>query len=359
MAARRFCLPLLVLLIAPMLATLFAPMFVSTLCAPARADEPPPANEPDANVAATPASYQATVRAAIAAQATGDFDGAHALFKQANGLEPNARTLRGMGVASFQAMRFARALRELDAALVHPEKPLDAELRRAVEDLRVRASAEVGVWILRVEPPEARIAIDDGEPAPSQRPLVLDPGLHQLALTAEGFVEQRIEISVMPGTRGPMAVRLAKVDAGRDPNDQPPVPAVLTELPEAASGPVLRRPVARAHRRRLIASWTMLSVAGAAGLTSGAFWVTGVVRINEIAKECRKQPGGKCTIAQREREWRAANISDLERNTTIGVSVAGAALVAAGTVLGWDYFANGGRFDLRLSASSVSVQTRF
>lgn len=346
--------------------SLFSPLFAIGLCAQALAQEEPAPFVPEDHLSAEvssateaallPAGYETLVHQAIAAQVAGDFEGAHRLFTEAHALNPNARTLRGMGVASFQARHYARALLELDAALVHPNKPLDAALRPAVEALRARANAEVGVWILRVEPAEARVAVDAQEAVASDQPLVLDPGMHQLTLTADGFVEQRIEISVMPGTRGPIEVRLAPVEVAQVPV---PAPSAFTNSaePPPAIGKVANG--GRPHRRRLLASISMLGLSGAAGLTSAALAVSARSRIDDIARTCREKMGGECSPEQASRLKSDANILTLQRSINASLGVAGAALAAAGVLFTWDYLANDRKLDLRISLTAVSVQTRF
>ncbi len=316
------------------------------------------AQEAAADEATLTARYDAAVREAIAAQSSGDFEGAHALFEQAHALKPNARTLRGMGVASFQGRNFVRAIRELDAALVHPEKPLDAELRRAVDDLRTRASAEVGIWMLRVEPSSALISIDQGAAQAHTEPLVLEPGSHQIAVAADGFVSQTLDITVRRGTREAMGVRLAPITT------EQPEEVAQAEADRAAeptqNAPVADRPPSRRpHRLRMIGFYTALSLSGAAAITATSVFWAGKKRVGAIAKECRSLDAGVCSLEERAALAQDAELKRFQRTTNASWGVAGSALGIAIGLFGWDYFASGLRIDLRVSNTDVSVHGTF
>jgi tetratricopeptide (TPR) repeat protein len=69
----------------------------------------------------------------------GNWEEALALFRQAHALRPSARTLRGMGVASFEARHYADAIRYLTAAATETARPLTPEQLLAVEQLIPRA----------------------------------------------------------------------------------------------------------------------------------------------------------------------------------------------------------------------------
>ena len=314
------------------------------------------AQEAAADEATLTARYDAAVREAIAAQSSGDFEGAHALFEQAHALKPNARTLRGMGVASFQGRNFVRAIRELDAALVHPEKPLDAELRRAVDDLRTRAGAEVGIWMLRVEPSSALISIDQGAAQAHTEPLVLEPGSHQIAVAADGFVSQTLDITVKRGTREAMGVRLAPITA-----EQPEEVGAADQAAEPTKGaPIAQRaPSRRPHRLRMIGFYTALSLSGAAAITATTVFWAGKKRVDAIAKECRSLDADACSLEERSALEQDANLRRFQRTTNASWGVAGSALGIAIGLFGWDYFASGLRIDLRVSNTDVSVHGTF
>src|SRR6188508_389327 len=75
--------------------------------------------------AADDAAYRASVDEAVAEFSAGHWEEARTLFKRAHERQPNARTLRGMGMAAFEMRMYVTAIRELEAALRDARKPLD------------------------------------------------------------------------------------------------------------------------------------------------------------------------------------------------------------------------------------------
>src|SRR6185436_3881290 len=97
------------------------------------------ADPPAASVAtpdAPPESVQAQYRDVVA-RAVAEFDGgrwaeARSLFLQAHALWPSARTLRTLGMTSFELRNYARALEELETSLRDERRPLPDDQRRQV-----------------------------------------------------------------------------------------------------------------------------------------------------------------------------------------------------------------------------------
>src|SRR5262245_18196229 len=73
------------------------------------------------------------IAAAVAAYDAGRWSDARGYFEQAHGLQPNARTLFGLGVTAFELGRHAQAIDELRAALADARLPLDAAQRSQAE----------------------------------------------------------------------------------------------------------------------------------------------------------------------------------------------------------------------------------
>src|SRR5689334_12069641 len=71
-----------------------------------------------------PEGYEALIEAALTEFGAGHWEEARALFRQAHASFPNARTLRGMGMASFELRDYPEALGELGAALTDDRRPL-------------------------------------------------------------------------------------------------------------------------------------------------------------------------------------------------------------------------------------------
>ncbi|HKU45226.1 MAG TPA: hypothetical protein VJR89_44005, partial [Polyangiales bacterium] len=79
------------------------------------------------------AEYRATIRAALEQYTSGAFAEARPLFERAHHLQPSARTLRGLGLTSFELGEYPRAIDELEAARIDPRNPLSPDMRRELE----------------------------------------------------------------------------------------------------------------------------------------------------------------------------------------------------------------------------------
>ena len=72
---------------------------------------------------------------AVAEYDAGHFQEARALFRQAHEKPPTARTLRGIGMCSFELRDYVEATRALGASLRETRRPLTAEQKRHAEAL--------------------------------------------------------------------------------------------------------------------------------------------------------------------------------------------------------------------------------
>jgi hypothetical protein len=296
--------------------------------------------------------YQELVRQGVEAQAADDFARAHEAFARAHALYANARALRGMGIASFRAGHFVRAVGELEGALVHPERPLDERLRAGVLDLLERARREVSVVLLSVTPAGARAHVDEVPVPRPEQPLVLEPGPHTLRLSADGYVTQELGFEALRGAR--QSLRAVLVPQG---SSLPAPPVELSAAPlKEQDAPV---PSPRAHRLRLIAAWSAGGLTLAAGATAGALYATARQRIAAIDRLCRTTTSGGCSPAEKRAQRREARLPMLERSLNASLFVAAGAAASTLGLLGWDYAANGRRLELWFAADSAGVRGSF
>jgi len=306
--------------------------------------------EPDAK-----SEYDVIVAQAIEAYANDDFAEAHALFERANALTPNARALRGMGVASFRANHFAAAVRELEAALSHPEKPLSDELRKDVEDVLGRAQAQVLILSLRVTPDDAQVSIDDAAPSTTRDALVLEPGPHTLRFVADGFDERRIQVQALSGSRETLQVELVPHVAVVPAIDPTQVHAGA-DVGNAAAASLDPQ---RGRRLRVLTMWSSAGLSLAAAGTAVGLFVGAQHRIDSVASACRKSDAGSCSFAERDRLLKSARVNSFERSINATIAIAAVAGATSLATLTWEYFENGRRLDVRLSATSVSLRGTF
>lgn len=161
-----------------------------------------------------PAGYRDAVEHALAELRLGHFNEARAMFLHAHELLPNARTLRGMGLAEFELRSYVDSIAHLQESLASTVRPLGPQLREETSVLLARASQYVTRLELKVLPSDAQVTMD-GAPA-NLTPglaLLLAAGDHELAVSAPGHIAQRRKVHALGGDVQQFAVQLAAVRA--------------------------------------------------------------------------------------------------------------------------------------------------
>lgn len=148
------------------------------------------------------AAYQEAVREALAEYDAQNYLEARSLFEQAHELSPNARTLRGLGVVSFELKRYSECVQFLRQALASDQKPLSESMREQVAQLLSRARRFVAQLTVTVEPADARVVIDRSDPRTlPKEPLLLDVGVHQLEFHAPGYLTEPRSFTAVGGEK--------------------------------------------------------------------------------------------------------------------------------------------------------------
>jgi hypothetical protein len=144
--------------------------------------------------------YTQLVTSAVAAFDAGRFEAAHELMARAHRLNPSARTLRGMGLAAFQAQHYALAGLDFERALAEKRQPLTYEQRDEVERLQAETNLQTARYRLNGERPGSVMLIDDEPPMMDGAGfLVLDTGDHELSLRPSGGDERTLTIHAEGG----------------------------------------------------------------------------------------------------------------------------------------------------------------
>jgi hypothetical protein len=153
---------------------------------------------------------------AVAEYEAGHYQEARALFRQAHEKVPTARTLRGIGMASFELRDYVEAVRALTASLRDQRRPLTAEQKRHAEALLARAHTFVGRFTMKLKPAGSSLFVD-GHPADLEpdNVLLLPFGRHQLSLRCASCspAEKDLEVDVSGGERRDVELALAPAAA--------------------------------------------------------------------------------------------------------------------------------------------------
>ncbi len=167
------------------------------------------AEESQGNEGGEAPAYRALIDEAVTEYEAGHFEESRALFGQAHALLPNARTLRGLGMAEFELRNYAASAGYLERALASQSRPLSGELRAKTETLLERANRFIGRFTLELDPSSAALAVD-GEQTDldAQRTLVLAAGDHTLEVTAPGRAATHRTLRVRGGERHTLRIAL-------------------------------------------------------------------------------------------------------------------------------------------------------
>jgi hypothetical protein len=160
----------------------------------------PHAAAEDASAQST-ATYDDTIRRALQEFNLSHYSEAKVLFLQAHALKPNARALRGLGLTCYESRQYVDAIGYFEQALGHPNQPLTPDMRQHMESLLAQTRLFVSRAEIAIEPRDAEISVD-GAPAPrrdAETPLLLDPGTHELVVSASGFESEARRVTAEGG----------------------------------------------------------------------------------------------------------------------------------------------------------------
>lgn len=268
-----------------------------------------------AQSAPAPAEYRRVLREAIGEFNAGRFEEARALFRQAHEMSPSARTLRSIGMASYELRDYADAFRSLNEALASTGNPLTRRQRREVEELLQNTRAFLGRFYLVVEPPGADVAVDSVAPGrDADGSILLALGRHTITAELDGYEPGSLSLTVEGGEDRELRLQLEPV----------PPPVVVAPPPPEDDG------------SDTLVSVILFSSAGAllAGAIGGALWLDD--RSGEIDR-CENPPAGSFCL----------NPQTLasERNSATGFTVAmsiASALTLASAFMWWLWWSDAG-----------------
>lgn len=278
-------------------------------------------------VSANSDAYKQLIEQALSEFRHKNWPEARVLFRRAHELSPSARTLRGMGVVSYEMRDYVQAVRDLDAALSDSRQPLNQEQRSEAETLLSRARTFVGVYNVSVDPGDAVLLLDRN---PAEREadgtLLLSFGEHVISASREGYENARAQITVQGGERG--EVKLALV-----PVSEAPVAAPLVDAaPELTPPPSASRDMdtTEAPQRKLRYTWVALGASAVFGGASAAFWFLGDSKLDKLAKRCDEdaQRGSPCVKGKVSTDA----IERYELLTNVSLGLTGASLIATGVL---------------------------
>lgn len=205
---------------------------------------------------------------------------AKVLFGQAYRLKPNARALRGIGLASYEARQYVEAVTYFELALIHPSQNLTQEMRDEVAQFLAQARQFTGRLHLEVEPSDAELALDGARVAPqsSDGVVLVDPGPHEVTASAAGYEPVTRRVVVEGGDDVQLQLKLQASGANLAPVAPPATTAAALETGSTTHS---------AHGRGA-APWVVVGVSGAIAIAGGVMLV--VAASNKAQVENAEEP---------------------------------------------------------------------
>lgn len=218
--------------------------------------------------------YEEAINEAVAEFSAGRWEEARALFTEAHRINPNARTLRGLGMAAFELRNYVEARQMLTQSLASEVNPLTSEQRDKTEALLERTNAFVGVFTL--EAPVGTAISVDGGPASldGEGRVLLNGGKHTIDAALSGYPSQRRSVDVRGGEVGTLVFDFAQPLAPVSPPASVSPTGVVDGRSAALAAPV-------DESATPILPWVLV---GGGGVLLASALVTGIVASHAFGK---------------------------------------------------------------------------
>jgi hypothetical protein len=270
----------------------------------------------------------------------GHWTEAKAFFLRAHALQPSARTLRTLGLVSYELRSYVDASRYLEQAIASQERPLTPDMRAAALTVLEQARSFVGQVRVTVEPPDATLRMQ-GQPLPlgPDRTVLLDPGQYEFSAELTGFTPVTRLFEVKGAEQSQLHLRLQPIREVAAPAAEGPAPGAA---PFARARPTTHDP----------SFFESLSTGQHVAIALGAVSVVGiavgsvlsVIAVNENEASNRTCTEQRCTDPGGRDHRRSAQAH--ADGATVAFIGAGALLATAGVL----WFATGDAADTAGSA---------
>ncbi len=286
----------------------------------------PPEGADSADETASPDSATQEAYRQVVAEAIVEFDAgrwaeARALFLRAHELWPSARTLRTLGMTSYELRDYPRAVNELKQALSDARRPLTEEQRQHTESLIERANGFLGNYHIELKPVDAQAWVD-ARPHVIRHGEVLQLGVgsHELVARAPGYTELRRRISVQGGEEVTLRLEL--------------MPATAPVIASVATAPATPPPAPVSTKREHPATldehsghgrfWTWVAAGGAVALggASTALWLQSESDAAPIKSECEPLKGTPDECSEADFDDEGVKRLETAHQITLGLAIA-------------------------------------
>jgi hypothetical protein len=154
-------------------------------------------------------AYDRLIEDGLQAYDAGRVAEARTAFRRAHELTPTARTLRTIGMCSFNLGDYADAVWNLERARAETRKPLTDEQQKHVLDLIAKSNQHIGRFRLHLDPQAASLLVDGRAPLLIDRnELLLEEGIHDIEARAPGYQIAHSSLNVDGGDRTTLVLNL-------------------------------------------------------------------------------------------------------------------------------------------------------
>jgi hypothetical protein len=274
----------------------------------------------------TTASYDHLTDEGVQAYESGRFAEARNIFKRAHELSPTARTLRTIGMCSFNLGDYVDAVWNLESSLTDKRRPLTEDQVKHVADLIARSNQRIGRFRLTLVPGEISLLVD-GRVALllARTELLLEAGHHDIQASAPGYVTAHSTLNVDGGDRTTLVFKLPPDEYAiqTPPDGRPASLSAAAALRDSQPGSP-REPDHVSASRAI--GYVSLGL-GAAGLVG--FGVSGALALSQKSELDQHCPNTSCSSAYQRDIERYDTLRTLSTVTLVG----GGVLAALGATL--------------------------
>jgi hypothetical protein len=298
--------------------------------------------------------YESIVAEAVAEFQRQNWIEARALFKRAHEIRPNARTLRGAGIAAFEAKLYVDAYQDLTAALASKVKPLTAAQRTDAQRILARTGTFIARVRVSVAPSDAEVTIDGKAGVIEDGALLLDPGVHDLVARALGYESANQRLDAEPGDKREIQIELRSLQ------DAEAAAAPARAITPAQIEPRPAQPAPHAKPADFgVWPWVAAGAAVVFAATGVGLHLASNAAASDVKDAC---PPNKCTLAQIDKRIDDGHIKTFDTLKIVAWSLAGAA--AATSVVLFVLDGKGGgeaqpQTALRVGPGSVAISGEF
>jgi hypothetical protein len=127
-----------------------------------------------------------------------NYGAALAEFLESYALVPNDALFYNIGVCYYETGKYTAALEAFDKFLAWSGGGLDPKIKAKVEVFKAKIDGKIGYLVVKSDQEGAVLEVDggSGHALPLDDPLPMDPGIHAIAVSKEGFETRKEEFTI-------------------------------------------------------------------------------------------------------------------------------------------------------------------